>query len=351
MNLTRAPNRPFAFVLIAALLLSACGGGGGGSGSSSTAPPVNAGNAASSLQDAIDQAVRRGVDGAVLAVLQSDGTLTTRVAGSQNRSAGIAMDAASIFKMASVSKLYVAAAVVQLEQQGMLSLSDTIATHLPAIAPRIENSERITMRMLLRHRSGVPDFDSQSGFSWRSAHPDNATTLAFALDKPADFAPDAREEYSNTNYLLLGMIMDAVLGYSHHVQIQDFILNPLGLGDTYHRQTDIGDRQLVRGYWDGDDTTTLQYGIPGGSMLATSADIAVFLDALATGKIFDADGQQSYESVYWLRHTGWLPGYQTYARYEPSVNATVVVHVNNTGGTSEDIIEDTYNAVLNVLRR
>ena len=175
--------------------------------------------------------------------------------------------------------------------------------------------------------------------------------LEYALDLPADFAPDARYEYSNTNYLLVGKIMDAVLGYSHHQQIQDFILDPLGLRDTYHLLEQVDSSQLVNGYADGRNTTQRDYVVPGGSMLATGDDIAVFLDALSRGKLFDAEAQATYESVYWLAHSGWLPGYQTIARFEAGLDMTIVLHVNNTGGDSEAILADTYDSVLEVLRR
>ena len=109
--------------------------------------------------------------------------------------------------------------------------------------------------------------------------------------------------------------------------------------------------RLVRGYWDGRETTNTDYEVPGGSMLATAADIARFLDALARGKLLDPDAQSTYERVYWLEHSGWLPGYQTIARFEPALDVTVVLHINNTGGDSEAIIADTYDRVIDVLRK
>ena len=336
-----------------ALVLIGCGGGGGSSGAApAPAPPASGGGgntSPGSLQDTVDRAVARGVDGAILTVLAADGTLTTRTAGVRQRGLATPMEADDIFKMASVSKLYIAVAVVQLVDGGMLGLDDSIAQHLPAIGARIANASAITVRMLLRHRSGVPDFDSQQGFTWAASHPDVDQVLEYALDLPADFPPDAREEYSNTNYLLLAKIMDVVLGYSHHQQIQDFILNPLGLTDTFHLPGQADDARVIHGYWDGRDTREFTYVVPGGSMYGTGADIATFVDALGRGTLLNAEAQQTYRSVYWLGHTGWLPGYQTYARWEGALDAAVVLHINNTGGLSETIIEDTYNDVLDVL--
>ena len=344
------------FLLATLAVLPACGGGGGGGGSSvatgtpAAAPPGGAPVTGSSLQETVQEAVNRGVYGVNLTVLHDDGQIDTHVAGRRNRDSGEAMTPRSVFKMASVSKLYVAVAAIQLVEQGLLRLDDTIVLHLPDLSDRIENADVITLRQLLQHRSGVPDFDSQVGFSWRTSHTDNARVLSYALDLPADFPPGSRYQYSNTNYLLAAMMLDAALGYSHRVQIQDHILSPLGLTDTFHLLNEAAAAELVSGYWDRVDTTTRDYVVPGGSMLATGEDIARFLSALATGALFTPAAQQTYRSVYWYEHSGWLPGYQTIARYESALRATVVLHINNTGGLSEEILAETYDEVVARLR-
>ena len=135
------------------------------------------------------------------------------------------------------------------------------------------------------------------------------------------------------------------------VFIQAFILDPLELRDTHHLQSDIPDLPLVRGYWDGTDTTNREYVIPGGSMISTPADTARFIEALARGELFDEEAQALYQQVYSLDHSGWVPGYQTIAGWISNPGVTVVLHVNNTGGASEDTIRDSYQQVLSILRR
>jgi D-alanyl-D-alanine carboxypeptidase len=272
-------------------------------------------------------------------------------AGIQDRTSQVAMDSKSLFKAASISKLFIAAAPTQIVHKGLLSLNDTLAQHLPKLRSSIENSDTITVRNLLQHRSGVPDFDSQDGFSWRNAHTDIDQVLGYALGHAADFTPNARYEYSNTNYLLLAMILDTVLGYSHHRHIQDFILDPLAMENTYHQLVDADPARLLSGYWDGVNTTLRDYVVPGGSMVSTATDLATFIDALARGVLLNPQEQETYEAVYWLKHSGWLPGYQTIANYESFPDVSIVLHLNNTGGISERVISDTYDAVLEILRR
>ncbi len=343
--------RTVCALLVAAFVATACGGGGGGGGGAAGAsPPAETVVGASSIPDVIESNQRRGVDGITVTVLEPGGEPSSYSVGIGSRASGAVMDPASPFKIASVSKLFIAAATVQVIHQGMLSLDDTLAAQLPELAPRIANAETITVRHLLQHRSGVPDFDSQAGFSWQRSHTDLDRVLGYALDLPADFAPNARYEYSNTNYLLLGRILDTVLGYSHHQHIQAAILDPLGLRDTFHLQREVL-VPLTRGYWDGVDTTHREYDVPGGSMVSIGADIARFVDALGRGELLGEQAQETYDEVYWTRHSGWVPGYQTIAGYESFPGVTIVVQVNNTGGASEAVISDTYDDVLAILRR
>lgn len=332
-------------------LLLACGGGGGGGSTSTATPAPEPDFQATTLQEALDHGIGQGVDGFILHINYADGSTESFAAGIQDRGNSTPMDPAALFKIASVSKLFIASAATQLHHQGILSLDDTLATWLPAIASRVQNAQSISLRHMLQHRSGIPDFDSQSGFSWQNSHSDIDQVLAYALDVPADFAPNARYEYSNTNYLLAAKILDEALGYSHRQHIQDFILDPLGMLDTYQEFEDANSELLVRGYWDGADKTLLQYAVPGGSMISTASDVAVFLRALATGGLLSGEEQSTYANVYFYDHSGWLPGYQSIANYEQSIDAAVVLFLNNTGGNSEAVLVDTYQDIIGVLRQ
>ena len=233
-----------------------------------------------------------------------------------------------------------------------LRADDTLATWLPDLASRIENSDNITIKNLLQHRSGVPDFDSQAGFSWNNAHTNIDDTLEFALDLAADFAPDAKYEYSNTNYLLIGKILDTALGYSHHTYIQENILTPLNMQDTYNLLTDSDNRLLARGYWNNADFTEQDYVIPGGSMVSTVKDVAIFIRSLANGDLLDTDAHALYIDLFFsYGHSGWLPGYQSIARYHANLDTVIVQFVNTTGGTSEAVSAAAYDEIVNFTGR
>jgi D-alanyl-D-alanine carboxypeptidase len=337
--------------LTGALVLVACGGGGGGGTTAAPVnpPPISVG--ATTLQEALDQGVDQGVDAFFLQVESIDGSPSSLAAGIQDRDAGTAAQPNALFRIASLSKLFIAAAATKMAHQGYLSLDDTLANWLPHLADRIENAESIPLRYMIQHRSGIPDFDSSRFFSWERAHTGIDEVLGYVLDLPADFSPNARYEYSNSNYLLLAKILDAALGYSHYSYIQNVILDPLNMRDTYHLLGQVDASQLVHGYWDGRDKTLQDYAIPGGAMVSTPADIAILLRALATGDLLTEAERSTYASVYWYQHSGWIPGYQSIARYEEALDAVVVLFMNKTGDGSEQIIADTYNQVIAVLQR
>ncbi|MEM7280026.1 MAG: serine hydrolase domain-containing protein [Pseudomonadota bacterium] len=340
------PKSVLSVLLVFALV--ACGGGGSDSPAPTPTPPAFT---PTSVKSALDYAVDQGVDGIWVYADEGNGQITIETAGLANRNTREASRVDSQFKIASISKLFIAVSASKLVAQGTLQLDDTLAFWLPGLAARIENADTITLRNLLQHRSGVPDFDSQAGFSWQNAHTDNNQLLEFALDKPADFGPNARYEYSNTNYLLLGMIFDTALGYSHHDFVQSTILTPLGILETYSLQSQTDIALLARGYWDGIDRTEQEYVAPGGSMVSTVQDTGVFMRALATGDLLTDDERAIYTSLFDnYAHSGWLPGYQSIARYNGSTDTVIVQFVNTTGGSSEAVSSEVYNLISEYLR-
>ena len=334
----------------ASAALVACGGGGGTSGSPGAAPPSPF--VATSVESALDHGVANGLDGIWVFVDDGGGTPEFKAAGNQDRATLAPADVSNLFKIASISKMFIAVSGAKMEAAGHLQLDDTLAQWLPDLAARIENSGRITVRHLLLHRSGVPDFDSQFGFSWNDAHTDIDAVLELALDLPADFAPDARYEYSNTNYLLLGRIFDTALGYNHHQFVQDEILSPLGLMNTYSLLGDADIAQLARGYWNDVDRTEVDFVVPGGSMVSTAQDVGIFLRALANGRLLTAHEQQIYDSLFGgIGHSGWLPGYQSNARYFSEMDTVLVQFVNETGRGTEAVAQEVFDSLADYLRQ
>lgn len=150
--------------------------------------------------------------------------------------------------------------------------------------------------------------------------------------------------------MLLAKVLDKALGYSHQAFITENILTPLAMHDTYLVYSDIEPSRLAKGYWGGIERSAQDYVIPGGSMISTVKDIAIFIRALNTGSLLSVEERNVYASVYWFNHSGWLPGYQSVANYHSDMDAVVIQFINTTGGSSESTASSTYEKILRLLR-
>ncbi|WP_416446505.1 serine hydrolase domain-containing protein [Leeuwenhoekiella sp. A16] len=305
------------------------------------------------VQEQVDQAVDNGLDGMIVYVDQGGKPPAFYAAGWHDRKKKIPANPKALFKIASISKLYIAVAVAKLVNDKQLSLDKTLADYLPQMQGRIENAEEITLRMMVQHRSGIPNFTDTPGY-WENAPKDNKKTLELVLDKPADFKPDKKYRYSNTNYLLIGEILDKTLGYSHHKYIRSEILVPLKLNNTYSLLSEVGDLgDVMSGYdvgYDG-DLKNNDFVSPAGSMVATAEDVGIFLRALNDGSLLNDSEQEIYSSIYTYEHTGLLPGYSSIARYHKDIDTVVIQFTNTSGGTTWNITEVVYNRILKIIRK
>jgi CubicO group peptidase (beta-lactamase class C family) len=278
------------------------------------------------VQEQVDEAIDYGFDGMVVYVDQAGKPPQYFAAGWHDREAKIPANPQALFKIASISKLYDAVAVTKLVNDGRLSLDKTLADYLPDLIGRIENTDEITLRLMLQHRSGIPNFTDAFNF-WAAPTETYEESLALILDKPANFEPGEDYEYSNTNYLLINKIMDEVLGYGNFQFIQEEILNPLNLNNTFASLNDVAIDDVMSGYHVGHpfDLKADEHG-----MLATAEDVGTFLRALNDGSLFEKGEQEIYSSIYEYEHSGWVPGYQSFAKYHKDLDAIVVQFYSTT---------------------
>jgi CubicO group peptidase (beta-lactamase class C family) len=206
--------------------------------------------------------------------------------------------------------------------------------------------------MMVQHRSGIPNFSDSPGY-WEGPPKSNRESLELILDKPADFEPDKKYSYSNTNYLLLGEILDKTLGYSHHQYIRREILMPLELNNTYILLSEVDIEDVMSGYYVGynGDLKYNDFINPSGSMVATAQDVGIFLKALNDGSLLNDNEQAIYSSIYEYEHTGLLPGYSSIARYHKDIDVVVVLFVNTSGGYTWNLSEIVYNRIVKIIRR
>lgn len=301
-----------------------------------------------SVQEQVNDAIGYGLDGIIVYVDQAGEDPAFYTAGWKNRENKVPADPQALFKIASISKLYVAVAITKLAHDKRLSLDKTLAHYFPELVGRIENAEKITLRLMLQHRSGIPNLTDHPDFPWADPPKSSREALEYALDQPAIFDPNQDYSYSNTNYLLLSEIIDKVVGYSHHQYIKEEILTPLQLKNTFSSLHEVDTDDVMSGYfvgWEPDIKTNNH-----GSMIATAEDVGIFLRALNDGSLLNDEEQAIYSSIYVYEHTGLVPGYQSIAKYHKDIDTVVIQFVNTSGGDMWTLSEIVYNRIVKILR-
>jgi D-alanyl-D-alanine carboxypeptidase len=303
------------------------------------------------VQEQVNKASDYGFDGIIVYVDKKGGEPEFYTSGYKNRESKIPADPASLFKIASVSKLYTAVSIAKLVNDGSLSLDQTLADYFPELLGRIENANKITLRMMAQHRSGIPDYARMPNY-WVHPKQDDTERLELVLDLPAKFKPDKRYKYSNTNYLLLSQIIEKVTDEKEFEYIKKEILYPLNLHNTYGSIKDVNSDDVMSGYYVGyeNDLKTDDNGV----MLATAEDLGIFIRALNDGSVFkDKKEQEIYTSIYKYEHTGLIPGYQTIAKYHKDIDAVVIQFTNTVDfeGYNWSLSEIMYNRIIKILRK
>ena len=318
------------------------------------------------------------IPGAV--VLVDDGQQRIVIArGLANRETGLAMSPDQLLRVASVGKLYTAAVIHRLVLDGRLGLDDRLADLVDAgWIEDIANADRATVRQLLNHTSGIPDYYDDTWFAEVDTVHLNTPerTLAHIRGVAAEFEPGTDHAYSNTNYQYLALIAQAVTGQSMAGLCQAYLFEPLGLTDTgYDIQFDP--RDVIHGYGSERDPEADTYALqenngPDGGIFATAGDLADFLNAVygENGRLHDIGvsmlsdlydrGEGHYRALgpsytehplgfSAITHGGSIAGYGTIVIRAISHDVTVIVHVNRdrpdlAGALARDLLFDVLGA-------
>jgi CubicO group peptidase (beta-lactamase class C family) len=214
--------------------------------------------------------------------------------GLADRARGIANGPATRFGIGSLTKTFTAAAIAILHERGALSLDDTLGKYIP----RFPHGGEITIRHLLAHRSGVPDYHSLPDYHARRARP---TTLAeFAAwigTKQLDFRPGARDAYSSSGYALLAYVIERVSGLKYGEFLRRNLFEPLGMTET----GELSDGRSVPGLATGYDPGFPPAGVQSpprmsatwlegsGSLYSTTADLLRWARAIRDDRLFQLE--------------------------------------------------------------
>jgi D-alanyl-D-alanine carboxypeptidase len=319
---------------------------------------ASAGAAPPPLQQALDRVVAAGAPGAI--ALVRDGRTTTRVASGLARiTPRMPMSTHDRFRVGSVTKSFVATVVLQLVGEGKLALDDTVESRLPGV---VKGGTGITLQQLLNMTSGLPDFLTDDKTIDRSLGRGQWTRVwepqqlvALANRHAPHFAPGKGWRYSNTGYVVLGMIVERVTGHPIAQELRTRVFRPLGLSATsFDSAPRIAGPHSYGYFRDGKrllDVSDINpsYGWAAGAVTSTLDDVARFYRALLGGKLLGADLLRQMETVvpipgangYGLGllqlripcgsvwgHNGGITGYRTWAMNSRDGRRQVVVFAN-----------------------
>jgi len=324
------------------------------------------------LQRKLDELHAAGkFPGATAGVALADGRTFGLAVGLSNVEAGTPMKPSDLMLQGSVGKTYVAAVAMQLVHEKRLRLDDKIERYLGSEKwfARLPNAREITVRMLMNHTSGLVRYEFKEQFTRDlTANPDKRwrpeELVAYILDTAPPFAAGQGWEYSDTNYIVLGMIIERVTKSRYYEQVTQRVLRPLKLTSTLPSDSRVIPG-LIQGYagannpFGGTDAMIVkgrfainpQFEWCGGGMASTTEDLARWAKALYEGRAFDPsllrqmlDGVPAKlgpEAKYGLGviirptasgitygHSGFFPGYITEMIYFPEHKFAVAVQVN-----------------------
>lgn len=309
-------------------------------------------------------AAKEGLSASVL-LATGDRIVFERVCGFADEAKRIPMSVKTRLNLGSGNKMFTALAIMLLEQQGKLRLDDPISRYFDDFPDKQAASE-ITIGHLLSHTSGIGEY-------WTDETREAVRAAASAQDlKPLvyraglDFPPGTRYGYSNSNFVLAGLIVEKASGQEYNAFVRESITGPLGMDDTDTYRMDAGDTSLAeRLTRDGDGWKALppaKRGGPAGGGYSTPRDMFAFARALQGGKIVPKatlarmtashapesarDPANDYGLGFilgyagenaWYGHGGIAGGVNFEFRYYPSLDATLITFCNQDNGAYDDL--------------
>lgn len=260
------------------------------------------------------------------------------------------------FRIGSISKMFTATLILKAVEEKKLSLEETIYGYFPEII----NSKKITIENLLNHRSGIHDFTNDEDYLKYNSQRKSKSEMVEIIQKAEnDFEPNTKSEYSNSNYVLLSYILEKVYKKNYATIVDDQIIKPLNLKNTYFGvKTNIKNNESFsykfKDNWLKETETDLSIPMGAGGIVSNPIDLTLFIENLFSGKLisakslnlmktitgqfglglfeFNYDGEKSYG------HTGGIDGFKSNLEYFPEEKIAIALISNGAIYTNHDVM-------------
>lgn len=331
-------------------------------------------------QALLDEIVGKGVVGITMSVFHPETGMWLGASGKADLHNNVAMKPCNISRVGSTVKMFTAVTVLKLADEGKLNLDDKISVHLQGdMIDKIENADIATIWQLLNHSSGIFNYIQNLQFQTASLNDlprewHTEDLLKYAYNKKAYFKPDEDVRYSNTGYILLGLLIEKIEGKPFYKVFEEKIFKPLNLTMTQFAAENPVPNGIVRGYVDFYSNLQViestyfsgwDYYTADGGLISNPYDMSVFFQALMNGKILKNSTlnkmlswkipkeQSSYffpisygmgifkietpKGIAYM-HSGDAIGYYANMLYFPSDKTTIVYAVNSNYGKIDQFV-------------
>ncbi|HEV8410165.1 MAG TPA: serine hydrolase domain-containing protein [Gemmatimonadaceae bacterium] len=319
-----------------------------------------------------------GASSVSVAVAQGSDAIVARAYGVADRENKIPADANTVYEIGSLTKQFTAAAIMRLEAAGKLGVDDDISRYVPGFPLQ---GHRVSIRNLLNHTSGIHNYTAKPG--WRAHWKEDLSPdsiIGFVARDTFDFAPGTAQRYSNTGYVLLGMIIERASGRSYAEYLESEFFKPLGLSRTHYCTQHSADPGIAKGYSDKNgalvpaEYLSMTHPFAAGAICSTPRDIAKWEVAfhqggvlspsaykrmtaattLGSGRIvnygfglslitLDVEKLGSFRTI---GHNGGINGFLSEQIYVPSDSLAVVVLTNSDVKPPDGLAVDIVTAAL-----
>jgi D-alanyl-D-alanine carboxypeptidase len=300
-----------------------------------------------------------------VAVSKDGAIIYTKSVGYADVENNIKADESTKYRVGSISKTFTAVLILKAVEENKLNLDQTIDQYFPTI----ENADKITVKHLLNHRSGIHNFTDDADYlSWNTQPKTAQEMIGIITNAGSDFEPDSKAQYSNSNYLLLTYILEKVHQQSYTELLKERITLPLSLKDTYlggkinTRQHESKSYRFV-GNWQAESETDISIPLGAGGIVTTPADLVKFSDALFGGKLLKNESQElmktirdhygiglfqlPFDNKVGYGHTGGIDGFTAIFAHFTDGNISYALTSNGTNFNNNDISIAVLSAVYN----
>jgi CubicO group peptidase (beta-lactamase class C family) len=269
----------------------------------------------------------------------------------------------SKYRIGSVSKSFTAVLVLKAVEEKKIDLDQTIDKWFPTIA----NSQKITVRHLLSHRSGIHDFTHDDDYLDWCTQPKTENEMLAIIEKGgSDFEPDSKSDYSNSNYVLLTYMLEKTFSKPYSDLLQEYIVKPIGLTDTYIFGKTNPNNNECRSYrflgsWKVENETDWTVPMGAGAIVSTPTDLTKFADALFGGRLVADESLEMMKTIkddYGLGlfeipfgeniaygHTGGIDGFKTVYAHLANGNVSYAMSSNGSNLGPSQIVRPVLCAI------